>query len=371
MSKDYYNVLGITKSANKEEIKKAFHKLAHKYHPDKKGGDEAKFKELNEAYQVLSNEKKRSEYDSYGRTFNEGEGPGGFAGQPGGPGGFAGQGGFGGQAGFNPNDYADFDFGNLNDIFSDFFGGGQQRARPERRGRDISTELNITFAESVFGVQRKVLLTKTSVCDTCGGNGAKPGTKMKTCAVCNGKGQFQETRRTILGAINTVRTCEVCAGSGKIPEEFCGTCKGKGVLRKEEELEINVPAGIQDGEIMRFTGRGEAISKGTSGDLYVKINVARHLVFTRRNNDLLMDLTVKLTDALLGAEYSIDTLDGKLKVSIPAGVAPNEVLRVRGKGVSNEHAKRGDLLIKVTINLPQKLSKKSKEYIEKLREEGV
>lgn len=361
MSKDYYNILGVNKSASKDEIKKAFYKLAHKYHPDKKEGDEKKFKEVNEAYQVLSDESKRSKYDQFGSGFEN-----------------MGGGGFQGGAGFEGFDFsgfqnggAEFDFGNLNDIFSDFFAGGMGGGRPQaRRGRDISTEIQISFADSVFGTTRKVLLTKTSNCDTCHGSGAKAGTKMETCKTCNGQGKIHEAKRSFLGVISTTKICEKCMGAGEVPKEVCEKCKGVGVMRKEEEVTINIPAGIRDGEMIRMTGMGEAVSKGSTGDLYIKINVAPHAVFKREGNDLVMNLNLKLSDALLGAQYPIETLDGKIDVKIPEGVSINEILRVKGKGVPSK-SKRGDLLIKLHIKLPTKLSRKERELVEQLKKEGI
>lgn len=364
MSKDYYNILGVNKGASKDEVKKAFYKLAHKYHPDKKGGDEKKFKEVNEAYQVLSDDAKRSKYDQYGSGFeNMGQG-GGFGGRQG----FEGFEGFGGYQGTG----ADFDFGNLNDIFSDFFGGGMGGNRAEvRRGRDISTEIQISFSDAVFGIDRKILITKTSNCSTCSGSGAKPGSKMETCKHCNGQGRIREQKRTIFGNIASTKTCEVCFGTGEVPHEVCEKCKGKGVLHREEEIAINIPAGIRDGEMVRMTGYGEAITRGTAGDLYIKINVTPHPVFKREGNDLVMNLNLNLSDALLGTKYPIKTLDGEIEVTIPEGVSINEILRVRGKGVPTGKNKRGDLLIKLNIKLPAKLSRKSRELIEELKKEGI
>ena len=359
MAKDYYGVLGVGKSASKDEIKKAFYKLAHKFHPDKKEGDEAKFKEVNEAYQVLSDDQKRAKYDQFGAGF---ENMGGFGGNAGGFEGFD----FGGfQNG------AEFDFGNLNDIFSDFFGGGMGGRAQARRGRDISTEMQISFADSIFGIERRILITKTSRCLTCSGSGARAGSKMETCQKCNGQGKIHEMKRTILGSISSARVCDTCGGTGEVPKEACEACRGKGVLRREEEISIVVPPGIRDGEMIRMTGMGEAVQKGTSGDLYIKINAASHPVFKRDGNDLAMSLNLKLTDALLGAKYPIETLDGNIEVTIPEGIKVNEILRVRGKGVPTGKNKRGDLLIKLNIKLPTKLSKKSRELIEKLKEEGI
>jgi len=362
MNKDYYETLGVNKSASKDEIKKAFYKLAHKYHPDKKEGDEKKFKEVNEAYQTLSDDQKRAQYDQFGSNYAN-MGGAGYGSQGGGFGGFEG---FDFSQGFGQNGGMEFD---LNDIFSDFFGGGGGRAQA-RRGRDISTEMQISFSDSVFGITRKVLITKTSSCETCKATGAKAGTKMETCKSCNGQGKIHEAKRTILGTISTTKMCETCTGSGQVPKEVCEKCHGKGVLRKEEEITINVPAGIRDGEMIRMTGMGEAVSKGTTGDLYIKINVARHPIFKREGFDLTTDLNIKLSDALLGMKYELETLDGKVEVTIPEGVGINEILRVKGKGVPNK-GKRGDILIKLNIKMPNKISKKSREYIEKLKEEGI
>ena len=368
--KDYYETLGVNKGASKDEIKKAFYKLAQKYHPDKKGGNEAKFKEANEAYQTLSDDDKRSKYDQFGSQYaNMGGGAsqGGYGGAQGGFGGFEGFD-FSGASGFG-NGGAEFD---LSDIFSDFFGGGMGGARQEaRRGRDISTEIQIAFSDAVFGITRKILLTKTSTCYTCSGSGAKPGTKMETCKHCNGQGKIREQKRTIFGNIASTKICDVCLGSGEVPKEKCDTCKGKGVLRREEEISIAIPAGIRDGKMIRMTGVGEAVSHGTTGDLYIKINVAPHPVFKREGSDLSMNLNLKLSDALLGTKYPIQTLDGEIEVTIPEGVTINEILRVKGKGVPNGKNKRGDLLIKLNIKLPSKLSRASRELIEGLKKEGI
>jgi len=365
MNKDYYNTLGVNKGASKDEIKKAFYKLAHKYHPDKKEGNESKFKEVNEAYQVLSDDTKRSKYDQYGAGFENMHS--GFGGQQ--------QGGFGGGqwdfSGYQDGG-ADFDFGNLNDIFSDFFTGGMGGGRTQaRRGRDISTEIQISFSDAVFGADRKILITKTSKCSICNGSGAKPEAKMQTCKQCNGQGKVREVKRTILGNISSTKICETCFGSGEVPSEKCERCKGAGVLRTEEEISITIPAGIRDGEMIRMTGMGEAITKGTAGDLYIKINVASHPVFKREGHDLVMNLNLKLSEALLGTEYPIQTLDGEIKVKIPEGVTMNEILRVKGKGVPVSKIRRGDLLIKLNIKLPNKLSRQSRELIEQLKKEGI
>ncbi len=355
--KDYYQILGVEKNATKEDIKKAFRKLAHKYHPDKKNGDEKKFKEVNEAHQVLSDEKKRSEYDSYGRVFSGG-------------GGYGNQGGFGGGQ-WDFSDFAgaqgfeDFDIG---DIFGEFF-GGRKAGRP--RGRDIAIDMELDFEDSVFGIEKKVLLNKTSKCDSCDGSGAEKGSDLITCTTCNGRGAVREARRSIFGAITTEKVCNACFGSGKVPENKCKKCKGTGVARKEEEIKIAIPAGVENGEMVRMSGMGEALAGGESGDLYIKIHVKKHLVFKKDGNDLVMDLNIKLSDALLGNTYNIQTLDGDINIKIPPYIEHGSFLKVKEKGIPYERGKRGDLLIKVKIELPKKLSSKAKKIIEELKGEGI
>lgn len=356
MGKDYYNILGVDRKASKDEIKKAFRKLAHKHHPDKAGGDKERFNEVSEAYAVLSDDKKRAEYDTYGRT---------FAGSGGGP-----QGGFGGfdfsqftQGGGN----VEFDLG---DIFGEVFGGGGRR-NARMRGRDISIDIELSFKESVFGAERKILLNKVSECKTCDGSGGKKGSEQVTCSTCNGQGAVHETKRSLFGTFSSERVCDVCRGDGKVPKEKCTTCRGEGVHKREDEITIKVPTGINNGEMIRLTGGGEAVAGGDPGDLYIKVHVKPHATFTKQGSDLHMDLSVKLSDALLGSEYAIETLDGKITVKIPEGVRHGEILRVKEKGVPLERGKRGNLMIRVAIDLPKKLSKGAKSLIEKLREEGL
>ncbi len=358
MTKNYYEVLGVDKSASKEDIKKAFYKLAGKYHPDKKGGDEAKFKEVNEAYQILSDEGKRKEYDTYGQTFN-GQGPQG--------------GGFGGFGGFDASDFGNmhFDFGDIGDIFGEAFGfGGGAR---QKRGRDISTELDISFTESIFGTERKVLLSKVSTCKECAGSGAEKNSKKITCVKCNGQGKIHDTRNTFMGSFQTVRTCDTCHGTGKVPEVKCRECKGHGVKESREEIAITIPAGINNGEMIRLSQMGEAVSGGATGDLYVKINVSAHKVWRREGHDLSITHSIKLTDALLGATHKIEAVDGDITIDIPAGATAGEILRVKGRGVPHVHdkGKRGDALVKIVIMMPKKLSRGAEDLVKKLKEEGL
>jgi molecular chaperone DnaJ len=357
--KNYYDILGIDKKASKDDIKKAFRALAHKYHPDKKGGNAEKFKEASEAYSVLSDDQKRAQYDMYGQNFagaNPGQGFNGFQGnwQD-----FAGQNGFDfGAEGFD-----------LGDIFGEFFGGN--RGSKAKRGRDISIDIELNFEEAVFGVDRNILLNKISVCQVCNGTGGKKGTENINCQTCNGKGKIREMKRTIFGSIEVSKTCETCAGTGKIPKEKCNFCDGLGVLKKEEEIKIKIPAGIENGEMIRLSGGGEAVKGGASGDLYIKTHVKKHKTFSKEGNNLIMKLDVKLSDALLGAKIDIQTLDGLSTLNIPEGINTGDILQIKGKGVPDQNRSRGDILIHIKVALPKKLSKSAREAITKLREEGI
>ena len=358
--KDYYDILGVPKTASEDEIKSAFRKLAHKYHPDKKGGDEKKFKEASEAYSVLSDKKKRAEYDTRGRAVA------GNGGQQGGFGGFD----FSnfstaGGAGFNQGG-VEFDLG---DIFGEFFGG--ESAARERRGRDISIDIELLFREAIFGAERRVLIAKMAVCETCGGTGAKKGSKLIACSVCNGKGDIRETRNSFFGSFTTSLTCPRCEGRGQIPEIACDVCRGAGVVRREEEIRVIVPAGAGDGEMIRMPGRGEATTGASAGDLYVKLHVKSDPRFSRDGNNLTTSLTIKLSDALLGREYRIHTLDDEETIVLPAGISHGEIVRVRGKGVPYGRGNRGDLLVRINIEFPKKLSRAARNLIEQLRSEGL
>lgn len=353
MAKNYYETLGVDKKASQDDIKKAFRKLAQKHHPDK-GGDESKFKEITEAYSILGDEKRRREYDNYGQSFNGAAGENPFGGFD-----FSGF----GQGG------VEFDFADLfGGGFADIFGGGNSRVR---RGRDISVDIEVPFKESVLGGKREVLITKISKCDICKGDGAKPGTEMKTCETCNGSGRVHETRNSMLGRFSSVRTCTTCEGTGKVPTVACDNCKGRGVLKKQEEIKITIPAGIDGGEMIRMPGMGEAIKNGVSGDLYVKIHVKPHPVFKKDGINLVMHAPLKLTDALLGTTLTVATIDDKkLDVKVPPMTEAEETLRLRGKGINTERG-TGDLLIRLSTKLPKKLSSKAKKAIQELQSEGL
>lgn len=369
--KDYYKILGIDKTASKDEIKKAFRKLAHEHHPDKTKGDKAaeqRFKEASEAYSVLSDDQKRKQYDTFGSA-----GPGGA--------------GFGGTGGFNPNDFAGFDFSqftqgfgqngqvefDLGDLFGEFFGGGRGRGTTrQQRGRDISIDVSLSFEESVFGTEKDIIVTKTSQCLTCSGSGAAPGTGMETCTTCNGKGKINEVRRSFIGVFNTARVCDVCHGKGQVPREKCPTCRGDGVVDRQQEISVKIPSGIEDGEMIRLNGMGEAVPNGMPGDMYVRVHVKPHPYIRKQGHDLLMDIKVKLTQAIAGGDQTLKLLehDGELALKIPEGTNNLDMLRVKGKGVPDGRNRRGDLLVKVHIEMPRKLSKTARQAIDELRKEG-
>ena len=350
--KDYYKTLGVEREASKEEIKKAFRKLAAQYHPDKKTGDEARFKEVSEAYSVLGDEKKRVEYDTYGQTFSGGAGQGGFN--------WAQAGSFNG---------VEFDLGDIFENFGDMFGGGFG-GRQTRRGHDISIDIELPFREAVFGTSRTVVLNKTNTCDTCQGSGAKPGAGMISCSTCNGQGRMREARRSVLGSFTVMRECETCHGRGEVPKERCGSCAGNGVKRSANEIKIQVPPAIQNGEVIRMAGQGEAMQGGTPGDLYIKLHVTPDKDIKREGNNLFRVVPVKLTDALLGSTYDIETMDGTESVNIPAGVQTGDVLRIKNKGIPQGN-RRGDFELRLKVETPNKLSRKAKKLVEELREEGI
>lgn len=372
MAKDYYKTLGVPRNATKEDIKKAYRKLAHQYHPDK-GGDEAQFKEINEAYQTLSDDQKRGQYDQFGSAFeNMGRGgdhgSGGFQ-WPGG--GFRVDFGEGGPSGSG----GEFDFSN---IFEDFLGmgfgggGGARSKAHERKGKDIQIDLEITFEESILGVKKDIELGKLSRCGRCNGSGGEPGSKTKTCATCQGKGNVQKSQRTFLGSFTQVSTCPECLGSGTRPEVACQQCRGKGVEQRIEQLEIFVPRGIRDREILKITGKGEAsLNGGIAGDLYAHLHVLPHRIFRRQEDDIIMRLPLRLSQVILGDSIDVDAIDGTIKLKIPEGTQPGDILKVRGKGAyPTSGYGRGDLLIEIKVEIPRKANRKTKELAEDLKKEG-
>lgn len=361
MSKrDYYEVLGVKKDASADEIKKAFRKLAVKYHPDKDGGDEAKFKEANEAYEVLKDQQKRQRYDQFGHA-----GVGGASGGGGNP--FEGFGGFNGQnaQGFEFN----FGDGGLGDIFGQFFGGnfgGSQRG--PRRGRDIETSVTLNFEEAVFGVEKDLKLTFDDECQHCKGDTVEPGYSLKTCETCKGAGQRMRVVNTMFGAIQQAVSCEDCHGKGKVPEKACTVCRGTGVTRKEQSIKVKIPAGIDDGATLRLRERGEAVGGGARGDLYVHIRVKAHKKFTREGDLILSEEEISMIDAALGTEIDVETVDGKVRMKVPAGTQSGTDFKLSNHGVPHlRNDTRGAHIVSIIVMTPTKLSKKQKELLEELR----
>lgn len=366
MAKDLYNILGVSKGATQDEIKKAFRKLAHQHHPDKEGGDTEKFKEINAAYQVLSDPEKRKRYDQFGEAGVNG--PGG-----GGPGGInwedvVRQSGFGG-GGFRQgaNGGVEFDLG---DIFSDFFGGGARGRRRANKGQDIQVDVEITFSEAAFGVKKNIELYKAVVCDKCHGNGAEPGTPIKECATCKGLGAVEHLQQTMFGAVRTQTACPECKGEGKIAEKKCTQCHGGGTEKKQTTLEVNIPAGIDDGQTIRMSGQGEAGQHGTrSGDLFVVVHVAEHAGFRRVEDDVVSEVQVPYSMLVLGGKILVDTLDGAVEMKIPAGTEAGQSLRLRGKGISHlQESGRGDHIVQIGVRIPKHPGFRYKKILKQLEE---
>ena len=353
--KDYYEILGISKNASDDEIKKAYRKAAVKYHPDKDGGDEAKFKEAGEAYEVLKDSQKRQRYDQFGHAGVGGNNGGGAsAGNPFG-------GGFGGFNGQNIN--FDFGDGGLGDIFGQFFGGGSRGQAP-RRGQDVEVSLQLTFEEAVFGVEEKIQLEMDDECSHCHGTTVEPGYEMKTCPTCKGAGQINRAMNTIFGPIQQTVTCDTCGGRGKVPEKICSVCRGKGVERRKRTINLKIPAGIDDGATIRLSGHGEAIGNGQKGDLYVHIRVKAHKQFTREGDIILSEQHIGMVDATLGTEVDVDTVDGKVRMKVPSGTQSGTDFKLSGHGVPHMKSdRRGPHIVSVVVDIPTKLSKKQRELL--------
>ena len=362
MSKrDYYDVLGVGKNASPDEIKKAFRRKAIDHHPDKQGGDEAKFKEVNEAYEVLKDDKKRQRYDQFGHA-----GVGSSAASDGGnP--FGGFSGFGGQ-GQNVN----FDFGDLGlgDIFNSFFGGnggGRQSAR-QSRGRDVETSVDLSFEQAVFGAEIDVRLNIDDNCEHCKGSTVEPGHELKTCESCKGSGQVVRIAQTVFGNIQQATVCPTCKGRGKIPEKLCTVCRGKGTKQKAQEISLKIPAGVDDGATIRLREHGEAIAQGPKGDLYVNIRVKPHKRFTREGDLILSEEHVDMVDATLGTEMDVDTVDGPVRMKIPAGTQSGTDFKLSGHGVTHLKGNgRGSHIVTIVVDTPTKLSKQQHALLEEFK----
>ncbi len=369
MNKDYYSVLGVEKTASEDEIKKAFRKLAHQYHPDKSGGDDKKFKEINEAYQVLSNKEKRAQYDRFGQAFSAGGGPAyGGEGFPGGfdfgnfPGGFPG--------GMNWETGGAQDFSDIFESFFEQFGGGRRKTYAQ--GNDIEVIQEITLEEVLSGVSRHLGLKTYVPCNVCHGLGYDKKQGVSQCATCRGRGEIKVERRTFFGNFAQVKACPECGGSGEVPKAPCPECKGKGRVIGRKEITVQIAPGIEDGQIIKIAGAGEAGEKsGGSGDLYVVVRVKPHPVFKRQKADLYATAGVNILDALIGKEIVIEGLGGeKLRVEIPRGFALQEKIRVPGKGLPHfGGGARGDVYVTLDVRLPKHLSEKAKKLLKDLEGE--
>ena len=342
-NRDYYEILGIPRDASTDDIKSAFRKLARQYHPDvsKEADAEEKFKEINEAYGVLSDPDKRARYDQFGRA-----GLGDVGGMP---------------------DFATMDF---SDIFEQFFGinmGGGRSRRP-RRGRDLQVQVTLTFEEAVFGVEKEIEVTRNEVCGTCRGSGAEPGTSPQRCGTCGGRGEVRQVRQTIFGSMMQSGPCPTCGGRGEVINTPCHTCRGGGLERKTVKKVVPIPAGVDTGTQIRLAGEGEpGVLGGPQGNLYLVVGVQSHKFFKRRENDILLNLDINVTQAVLGAEIEVPTVDGKEKLKIPAGTQPGKVFTLKARGVPYvRRSGRGDQLVIVGVDIPSKLTKEQRELFEKL-----
>ena len=353
---DYYcSLLGVEESASQEDIKKAYRKLAHLHHPDKKGGDEAKFKKINEAYQVLGNQEKRQQYDQFGQSFDgmDGGAPGGFD--------------------FNSFNQGGFDFGNID--LGDLFGmGGRQQRQPINRGKDIKIQLKIKLKDVLETVEKKLNLSKMTICSRRDGGGGEPDTKVKECFSCRGTGWVQQMKRMGPVSFSQQTRCPDCKGQGNIPESPCNVCKGEGRIKEKEDIKIVIPAGVDSNQIIKMKGKGEAGRKGgESGDLYVRILVKEHSRFIRKGDDLYTFIEITFSQASLGSEIEVDMLDKKkLSLKIPQGMQSGKILKISGKGIPRFSGNgRGNMYIELIIKTPKKLSRKQKELLEELKKQGL
>ena len=352
--RDLYEVLGIAKSASKDDIKHAYRKLAKTYHPDnKETGDEAKFKEIQEAYDILYDDQKRSAYDQFGFAAFEQAG-----GNPGG----------------NPFEGGGFGFeGDLGDIFSSFFGGGRRQQRTSngpRRGNDNVMRVRVSFMDAVMGRDIDINVTVDETCTSCKGSGAKTPNDIKTCPHCNGRGYIRTQRRSLFGVVESEDVCPNCGGSGKVIANKCPDCGGKGYIRKKKNVTVHVPAGIRSGQQIRVSGMGErGTNGGQNGDLYVEILVSEHAYFKREGNDIYIDIPIDFVDACLGCKIDVPTVYGDVSLNVPAGTQPNQTMRMKGQGVKDLHnGVPGDQYVKLIIKVPTNLSKEQKDLLTKLRD---
>lgn len=356
---DYYKILGVEKNASPDEIKKAYRKLAHKYHPDKENGDEKKFKEINEAYQTLSSEEKRKNYDNFGTA------------EPGGFGGFNWQG-QGGSSGFN----VDFDSEDLGDIFGDFFGFGRGRKarKNANKGNDINIDIELSLEETLKEIKKNISLYKLSTCKRCSGTGGEPGTALNECFSCGGTGEVQQIKQTFLGSYTVKTICPQCNGIGKNPKVPCNVCRGEGRIKEEEEITLTIPAGVDTNQVLKFAKMGEAGRRGiSSGNLYVRIHIKKNPIFEREGDNLFASLPIPYSTAMLGGEVEITTLEKtKIILNVPPRTESGKTLRISKKGIPRFLGKeRGDLYVSLNIDIPKKITKEQKRVLEELSKEGL
>ncbi len=365
MSKDYYKILGLSKNASPDEIKRAYRRLAHEHHPDK-GGDQAKFKEVNEAYQVLSDPQKRGQYDQFGTTFEQAQARGGAHG-------------FEGFRDFSSFAEA-FNFGQtgngggFEDIFEGIFGGGRSAGRGRaraRRGQDVGVDVEISLEEAFKGTEKEINLRKAVVCDKCAGSGAEPGSKIKTCSTCRGQGRVEQRTGGGFFSFSQVVVCPECRGRGKIPEKNCSKCGGDGRVKESKVLRVKIPVGIQSGQVISLAGQGEAGAPGAAaGDLYITVHLRSDPRFTREGDNLFYDLPISFTQAALGDKIEIPTLAGWINLKIPEGVESGTNIRLEGMGMPRLQRRGfGDMIVKVKVKTPKRLSRRAKELLEELKKE--
>ena len=352
--RDYYEVLGVDRSASGDDIKKAYRKLAMKYHPDRNPGDkeaEEKFKEANEAYEVLSNPDKKSRYDQFGHA--------------------------GTDPNFNAGGFGGFGGGGFEDVFSDLFGnmfsGGfsstQSRQTP-RKGRDLRVDITLSFEEAVFGVKKEIRLKRREVCPKCNGTGAKSEADIQTCSKCGGTGQIRVRQKSLFGMVETVKTCDMCGGSGKTIKNACPECSGKGFVQKQRTITINIPQGVDDGYVLPLKGEGEAgTNGGRNGDVYIYISVKKHQLFTRDGNNIFLEVPLTFVQATLGDDIEVPTIDGKVKLKIPEGTQTGQVFKLKGKGISSPNSfGKGHQFVKVKVEVPTRLSAAQKKALQEFDE---
>ncbi len=375
MAKDYYGMLGVSRDASDEEIKKAFRKLAQKYHPDKTGGDEAKFKEINEAYQVLSDKQKRSQYDQFGSAFDQagagaGEGFGGFD--------FSG---FSdafreGQGGFK-FEFGDDSGGGFSDIFGDIFGGGTAKKSSQKRGDDVSVDIDISLEDAAKGIDKEINIYLSSICPKCKGSGAESGSQIKECKYCRGHGYVKRERRTIFGIFAQTEICPECQGLGAKPEKNCSRCGGDGRTKENKIINVKIPSGIADGQTIRLSGQGEvgfrpSSGKSAAGDLYITAHVKQHHLFERKDDNIIYRLEINFSQAALGDNVEVPTLHGKVKLNIPDKIQSGKIIKLKNKGIPHLQGRGiGDMFVIVQIKTPEKLSHRQKQLFEELKKEGL